>query len=221
MGKRGKKERRKKPGKPRKTPPVQTPQALPPQPGTEDKWRLRGWRAWQAFWRGAGCSWTALVAVGVIIGVVAGIDAFWPKVTIVPDAPLRPRDMLSTPFHVTNSGRITLYDVWATCQVDTLTTSMGQLVKNARPIERMIDPALTPGEPITFGCHAPNFTGNIIGSVGRQEVVRLSIEVRYRPWGIPWTRIHTEGFRAVPGDGELLRWIRVEAIPVWRPDFSH
>ena len=87
-------------------------------------------------------------------------------------------------------------------------------------MERMIDPELSPGEALTFGCAVPNFTGNIIGSVGLQRIVRLSIEIRYTPWGTPKERTHTEGFRTEEAADGMLRWIRVEPIPIWRPDYS-
>jgi hypothetical protein len=221
MSPKRKKGKGKKQRKTDNTPPVQKlpepPIAVSPSGGQDPPLR----RVWRAASRWAGCSWKVIVATGVIVGILVAIPTFWPRLSISAEPPLRERDLLSTPFLISNNGFLPLRDVWITCQVDTLATSLGQLIQNARPVERLLDPDLSPGESLTFGCIAPNWTGNVIGTAGRQQLVRLSIEIRYRPFGIPFVRRrHEEGFRSEPAHRGLLRWTRLEPIPIWRPDYN-
>jgi hypothetical protein len=125
--------------------------------------------------------------------------------------------MLSTHFVLTNEGRIPLKNVRYTCQVDTIATSLGQLIRNVRLGERLLDNSLAPGEPLSLSCAIPGRTGNVIGTVGRQQVVRLTIEIRYQPLGAPIEGTYVVGFRTALAPDSTLRWTYHEAIPIWRP----
>jgi hypothetical protein len=174
-------------------------------------------------WKGLGpvarWSWGTFLT---LMGLLGTIVAFLPNIEIGTHERLRKRDMLTTPFTVKNGSVLPVYRVQLSCQIDSLTTTLRQIIRNVRPVNRrLIDDALDPGETISFSCAIPNWTGNIIGTVGRQTYVRLSIEIGYRPvWFLPIDRRFTAGYEAVPGDDDLLQWIHVEAIPIWRPTWE-
>jgi hypothetical protein len=154
----------------------------------------------------------------VVLATVLGIAASIPSVTVTAEDVLQPRDMLSTRFDVTNrSTWLDVRDVRFLCQVDSVATSAGQLTLNIRLGERRLTTSLPPGQAVSANCAVPGWTGNVIGSIGRQQVVRVSLRVVYRlPW-TPFRRTTVAGFSAVPGYGNRLTWIGVEPIPIWKP----
>jgi hypothetical protein len=164
-----------------------------------------------------GRAWDGVIALSVIGGIVAAGYTFQPNVTVTAAEPLRPGDMLSTPFTVRNEGPVGVRDVRFVCQIDTLVTSVLQFIQNNRLTERTLTRRLSPGESVTGGCYAPNFTGNIIGTAGRQMLVRLSIEVRFTHLPIRLPGHVLAGFRTAP-TGKYLRWTSTLGIPIWRSE---
>jgi hypothetical protein len=161
--------------------------------------------------------WKWVGAFGLLFGILTAGYVFQPNVTVTAEDPLRPADMLSTPFTVRNEGTTAIRNVRFVCQVDTLVTSELQFVQNNRVTERLLVDELPRGESVSGGCWLPNFSGNIIGRSGHQELIRLSIEVSFRHTPINLPARTRAGFRTAPGFGGRLRWTHQRAIKIWTP----
>lgn len=209
-GKRGRDRRRRRRGTERRR---QTPPAQQVPVSRKDRLTAIAGRALGVVARWIGHSWRVVAVVATIVGILASVVVFWPKVTIAPDAPLRAQDMLSTPFKVTNEEPLPIRDVRFLCQVDSFETTAGQEILNNRLAQRQVASALGPGQSVSGWCR----TGNIIGTAGRQQIVRLTIEVSYRPFGLPLTRSVAAGFRTARGGDGLLHWTWVQPEAIWKP----
>jgi hypothetical protein len=126
--------------------------------------------------------------------------------------------MLTTPFTVTNGGTpFPVRGVRFTCQLDSVETDAGQEILNHPLATRVLADKLANGGVVTGLCAVPGWTGNMIGTAGRQQIVRVSVEVTYAIFGLPIRRRTMAGFRTAPGSDKNLHWIRVQPIPIWRP----
>jgi hypothetical protein len=154
----------------------------------------------------------------LVVSGLVGLFAPRPIITIEAETPLRSRDILSTPFTVTNNGQLLPAGrLRFNCQVDTVATSAGQFITNARLGERVLTSNLWPGQSVSGNCAISGWSDNIVGGVGRQLAARVSIEVTYYPGIVPINQRATAGFRAERGDHDLMRWVLVEPIPIWIP----
>jgi hypothetical protein len=179
--------------------PPQPPGATRP-PGTTPK-VIR-----QRIWQFARRSWGWFLVILTVVGIPRLIDSYRTRISVTPGAPLRPRDILSTPFTVKNEGSLDLRKVQATCLLDTLFDSRtGNLFLENSVIAPEIA-ILPPNGTRTIGCWADESGVSAFGAPTWTDA-RLTIKFTYKNTGINAQREYSTGFRGMVQEDGSLRWV--------------
>jgi hypothetical protein len=157
-----------------------------------------------------GCFWWIL-ALSTIAGGVAAILFFYPRPTISDSEPIEPQFALSASFTVTNNGFIPLEDV-------NVGLALGKLVMAGSSANTPLEEA----KPVTYSTiiehvrwahhYLPmddKFTitpSELFHNTSALGFGRIGINVRYKPWFLPFQRNKLFKFRTFTQEDGKIVW---------------
>jgi hypothetical protein len=143
------------------------------------------------------------------LGVVASIVAAFPRFSVAPGAPLKPTDVLSTPFLVTYDGWLPLRQVTYSCSLD-FVESEGPNILGQSLIRTSEEPrSLYNGDAQTASCNGDESALSPALRLGRIRTARVAIIVEYSPILMPFfRRDQVFPFATVSQSDGILRFVR-------------
>jgi hypothetical protein len=171
-----------------------------PGPQLSPQSRLQVWKA------------RAAKKAGLTLGLVAGaasILAVFPRFSVVPGAPLDPKDVLSTPFLVTYDGWMPLQKVTYLCSRDDVLFE-SRIFETQDTVQVSDAPrSLSPGDAQTASCNGEESALSPVMRMGKVRIARVAIIVRYSPLLLPFLRLHVAyPFATVSQSDGALRFVR-------------
>ncbi|SDR63862.1 hypothetical protein SAMN05519103_09116 [Rhizobiales bacterium GAS113] len=167
----------------RKEPPSKgIPEAETPAAGGSDQPPAPSSKRWRRVVAFLSRPIPVLSPLAVLAGLAGAYWAFYPTVTIDPNVSLVSGNPLDAQFTITNSGRVSVFDVVLSCDVDSPQVKHLHIEANlgrsplGRPIGQWL-PKLDPGQPATRDC------GQSVGIVGPVYPAQVDVTVKFRwPW---------------------------------------
>jgi hypothetical protein len=143
------------------------------------------------------------------LGVAASIASAFPRFSVAPGAPLKPTDVLSTPFLVTYDGWLPLRNVTYWCSLEFVQFKehiiLEQLIVGTSDGPRSI----SSGEAQTASCNGRESALRPLFSGATVQSARVMIFVKYSPRLLPFWRLDVAfRFATVSQSDGALRFVR-------------
>jgi hypothetical protein len=147
--------------------------------------------------------WKFVVVLSVIVGLIAALLTFLPRLSMSSSESLDPSTPFSTPFVVSNDGLLSINDVTCYCLIrrvviadrGDITVSNNIVYSDSLPV-----PNLAPGEKTTVSCPP------LLPSEPRITRADMDIVLRFRPYGLPWYREKAFRFTTEIASDKRLHW---------------
>ena len=153
--------------------------------------------------------WKWFVAFAIVFGVVQGLAAFAPRLSVYQSSALDVSNPFSNPFIISNDGMLDIHSIEYSCISNFIETESHIILKDVSA-ENWIPgrQILSPSEKDSFSCPLKNAMKQSLGlRVLPIKTADITLEISFRPSWAVWKQTKSFRFIAARTSDNQLQWL--------------